>query len=125
MPLSKTTDKVIKELKKANLSTEDRIALTTALLDKLVVLPFDDILVINEQGIKIKGKEVDLDGAFSFREHCVALKENVARKILREQVRYMAVQWGVHNGLNLDTVMFSKAVLWCMQEEDKLLDKIV
>lgn len=123
--LSKTTEKLIKELNKANLHTEDRIALTTALLDKLVALPIKDTFSVSNDGITIKGRELEPEDMISFRESCVALKDNFARKILREQIKYLAIQYGVHNGLNTDTIMFSKAILWSMQEEDKLLDTIL
>lgn len=123
--ISPTTQNIIKQLKKANLSTEDRIALTTALLDKLVVLPIGDMIVFTENGISINGKELDLEQSMSFREGCVSLKENFARKVLNEQIRFKAIEMGVHKSQTIDELMFSKAAIWVINEEEILLQKLL
>lgn len=124
--ISKTTEKVIKQLKKARLSTEDRIALTTTLLNQLGTIPVRDVLTVDPlKGIQIKGKTLDIEQAVVFRDSCVVLKDNPARILINEQLTYEALKHGIHNGLNTDMIMFSKAVLWVIQEEEKLIKQIV
>ncbi len=123
--ISPITENLIKQLKKSSLSMEDRLALTTALLDKLGALPIGDIVHFTESGVIINGKELDQDQALSFREACVALKDNYARNVINEQIRYQAIDLGINKAVALDTLFFSKAALWCLNEENILIEKLV
>ena len=122
--IQKTTENLIKQFRKSNLSIEDRVALTTVLLDKLAVLPIDNTFVVNHKGIIIGGKDLDKEQAINFVESCNALKDNFARKVIHEQIRFLAVNMGIHNCLSLDTMFFAKASLWVLQQESELLAKI-
>jgi hypothetical protein len=117
--------KIIQQLKKANLSLEDRTALTTALLDKLQALPLSNTFIVGQGKVIINGKELETEQAISFVESCNALKDNYARKIIHEQIKYLAINLGIHNCLSLDTMMFAKAALWCLQQQEELLEKII
>lgn len=119
------TDKLIKQMIKSDLPLEDRTALVTVLLDKLVALPITDAIKITPEGVKIGDRLLEIEQAISFREGCVAMVDNQARKVIREQIKYMAINMGVHMSLNLEQIYFAKAALWVMAEEDKLLEKIV
>lgn len=116
--------KTIKQLSKATLSTEDRVALTNAIMDKLVILPIRKSFVISDDGIIINGKTLDQEQALNFRETCIALKDNYARKVMNEQIRYQAVHLGMNMAVSIDTLMFAKAALWIIEEEEKLLNQI-
>jgi len=123
--ISPTTEKLIKQLKKSNLTLEDRNAIVTVLLDKLVVLPLNNTLVINHKGIVVNGKPLEQEVALNFVESCHALKGNMARNIIREQMKFLAINLGIHNAVSLDTMYFAKAALWNIQQEDELLQKII
>ena len=118
-------EKIIKQFKKTKLSLEDRLALTTAILDSLSVLPIDDAIVINPNGIKINGKALDTDQMIQFSESCRALKDNKARQIINEQVKFLAINMGVHNAVTMEMMYFAKAALWNIQQQEAILDKIV
>lgn len=122
--ISPATEKIIKQLKKQNLSLEDKTALTAALLDKISALPLRNSIVLAPGMVTINGKALDTEQAVVFKDSCIALQDNFARKVIHEQIRYLAVNWGVHNGLNTEMIMFSKAALWTLEEEQKLLDKL-
>lgn len=123
--ISPITDKVIKKLKRASLSLEDRTALLTAVMDKLHVLPLHDTLVIEPNAVHINGKALDMEQIISFRESAVVFKDNWARQIIHNQVRYLATNRGVYKSVSQDELYFYKAALWCLSEEDALLDKII
>lgn len=123
--ISQTTEKIIKQFKKANLSIEDRVALTTALLYKLQSLPLESTFIIDSKGISVNGKVLEPEQVINFTESCAALKDNFARKVIHEQIRYLAVNMGIHNSLSIDTLMFAKAALWCLSQEEDLLAKVV
>ena len=119
------TKKIIQQLRKVDLSLEDRVALTTVLLDKLVALPLSNTFIVNPEGITINGKKLDNQQMINFSESCNALKDNYARQVINEQIKYLAINLGVHNSLTLDTILFSKAALWNLQQQQELLDKII
>lgn len=118
------TQKIIKQLQNTKLSLEDRVALTTAILDKLHALPIGNIVHFTESGVMINGKELDQDQMISFREACVVLKENFARKVIHEQVRYKAIDMGINKALSMDTIMFAKAAIWVVNEIEILIAKL-
>lgn len=118
------TKKLITQLKKADLTLEDRVALTTCLLDKLNALPIGDMVHFTETGLMINGRELDQDQAINFREACVVLQDNYARKVINEQIRYKAIDLGINKALSVDTVMFSKAALWVVNEMEILIQKL-
>lgn len=123
--MSPATDKIIKLLKKSTLSLEDRVALVSSIMNKLMVLPLNDSIVISQNSIVINGKKLDVEQMISFKESCVALRDNVARKVLNEQVRYLATNMGVYKAVSTEELYFSKAALWSIAEENKLLEQII
>jgi hypothetical protein len=122
--VNKITESLIKQLKKSNLSLEDRTALTTALLDKLGALPLTDTIKISAGEIVINGKPLEMEQAIAFRESLVALSENQARKLIHQQLRYLAIGWAVNSGTNNETLMFSKASLWLLDQENNLINNL-
>jgi hypothetical protein len=104
---------------------ENRIALTTALLDKLNALPIGELIHFTETGLMLNGKELEEDQVLNFREACVALKENYARKVIFEQVRYKAIDLGINKALSNDTLYFSKAAIWSLNEIEVLIQKLL
>lgn len=80
--------------------------------------------MVTQDGITLNGKLLDREQAINFKESCVVLKDNFARKVLNEQVRFLAVNLGINVALSVDTILFAKAALWILQQEDDLLDKI-
>ncbi len=121
----KSTENLIKALRKISLPQEDRIALTSVLMDKVGVLPIDNVIATTPQGVMIRGKLLDKESYIGFKESCVALSENVARKVVNEQVRYLAIVEGIHKGLSPDQILFAKTAIWNMQMVDKVIEEVV
>lgn len=93
-----------------------------ALLENIGALPIRSVITTDPSGsIFVGGKKLSVDQTVSFRESMAALGDNHARKILRDQVAWLAVEHGVHKGLNEDMIMFAKAILWYAQEENNLI----
>lgn len=104
---------------------EDRNALVVVLLNRLNTLPLNESIVFGQNSIKINGKDLDIEQMISFKESCVVLKDNWARKVLTEQIKYLAVNMGIYKSVDMNELFFAKAALWCIAEENKLLDLIV
>lgn len=123
--IQESIQKVIQLLNQTNLTQLDRSALVSAVLSKLNALPLNDSILIDQQTIQINGKALDTQAIVSFTESATALKDNWARKVLHEQVKYLAINMGVYKSVSLDELLFSKAALWCLAEENKLLDRLI
>lgn len=108
-------------LKHSAISNADRQLLTTAMLDKLGALPLRARIIQDDAGkIFVDGKQVNLESAKRLHENSKTMLTNFARRFIREQVTWMAVQKGVHENTSPEEGLFAKAALWCLQEEDKL-----
>lgn len=72
----------------------------------------------------IDGKNLDQEATINFKEACAVLKENYARKVIHEQIRYKAIDLGINKALSVDTLMFSKAAIWVLNEIEILIAKL-
>jgi len=122
--ISPIVKNVVKQLNKATLTTEERVELTNALLSKLGAFPIGEMITTNENGMSINGKDLDVDQYISFKEACASLKENFARRVINEQLKYKATEMGIHKSTTIDTLLFAKAVLWFINEENILIEKL-
>ena len=111
-------------LRSKRLSGNDKALVTTALLDNLQAINIKDIIKIDEQGIRINGRQLETEQAIQLRESVIQLQNSYARKVIREQVAYEAIKMGIHNGLNPDMILFAKAALWYDQAENQLIQSI-
>lgn len=123
--VNETVQKVIKQLQKANLSIEDRTALTTVMLGRLLTIPIGDMVIFTQSGVMINGKELDSEQLIAFKEACTSLKKNYARRVISEQVRYKAIEMGIHKSTSDSELFFSKAAIWVLNEENILLEKLI
>lgn len=111
---------------RSNRFTGDSKAIVmNALLDNLDALPIRSVMTFDQYGtLRVNGKELNIEQAIAMRDGAMALLDSQVRKLINEQITFKAVEMGVHNGLNPDTILFSKAALWVIQEEAKLLSTI-
>lgn len=108
-------------LRSKNLSLEQRILCTSALLDNLHAVPLRNTITFDDQGtLFINGKALDYEKARQLRESAKGMLESQAREFVRQQVKFKAIEIGVHNGLTNEQILFSKAALWFGIEEDNL-----
>lgn len=108
-------------LKSSRIGNEERQLLTSALLDKLGALPLRGRITMDETGqIFVNGKQMDFETAKLFHESATSMIRNFARRFVREQVIFMAIQKGVHENISPEQGLFAKAALWFYQEEEEL-----
>ena len=119
------TKLVIWLLKKSNLSLEDRTALITQLLDKLVAIQSRDIIKTNDEGqLVVNDRLLEVEDVRQLRESSIAILNSFAWKFVREQVEFKAVVVGVHNGDTPEKVYFSKVAIWWGQQIDEILKNL-
>ena len=122
--ISPAVEKVIKDLKKTTLSKDDRVALITSLIAKLPAFPFNEVMTITQEKVVVNGRELITDEIITLRDSAIALQDNFARKIFHEQVKYVALNMGIRKATTIDELVFSKAALWCLEEENKLFEML-
>lgn len=112
-------------LKSTRLDNESRQLLTAAILDGIHALPLRARIVIDGAGmVYVDGKPVSAPQLIALRESAAAMTENYALRFVREQVRFLAVEKGVHQNLTPEHGLFAKAALWAIHEEDTLYRKL-
>jgi len=113
-------------LKNVPLSVEDRNVLVTAVINRLDV-PVRAIITLDDsRRIVVQGKPLSIEQTQSLQEGAVALRTNVARQLIRDQVRFKAVDVGYLQNTHSDKYqeLFYKAALWFAQEEDALVESL-
>lgn len=119
------TSLVLWLLKKESITGEDKNRVVSALLQNIHAYPIRDVIQLSyDRAARINGRELSTEQTIALRESCKALNDNWSRKVIHEQLQFEAIKLGIHNGLNPDTLMFSKAILWTIQEEQKLIEKL-
>lgn len=117
--------KIVEELKRADLSIEDRSLLTSCILDSLVALPIRDIISTDEVGsLTVRGKVVELALAKKLRDSARVALENSALALIHEQVTFIAITTGFIKADSEKQSLFGKAAIWYGQEEVKLLTSL-
>lgn len=108
----------------SRLSNENRQLLTASLLHQLGAVPLRAKVVVDDlHQVFIDGKPMTMETSRLMHEGSKALLRNFARKVVREQVTFMAITKGVHENISPEQGLFAKAALWAMQEEDELYVK--
>lgn len=101
---------------KRNWTLEERVELSTAILDTLSALPLRAIIEDSEQGILINGKLADLETLKVLRDSAHQALANKALDFIGQQVEFIAVQRGVHQATKPEDLYFYRAALWFSQQ---------
>lgn len=125
--LSKLITKLtIFALRNKRLKGEYKAQITSELLKNIHAIPYKDILQTLQDGsVMINGKKMDMDTARMFRDSCITLRDNFARKIIHDQVLFEATKIGVHQANNQDAITFSKSAIWNQNEENILISGLL
>ena len=112
-------------LKSKRLDGEARILLLNALLNNLAVLPMRDVISYEADGtLLLRGQILTVEQTVQIKESAVSLKNNPTYSLLKEQMAYEAIKYGVHGAVTLDMLAFSKAALWLNEKETKIVDSL-
>lgn len=113
---------IVWALNRKDLSEQDRLTLLTEVMHSLKAVPLRAIITVDEDNrIFIQGKPASVEQLMSLQESAASALNSTARNLIREQVRFAAVDKGFLKSDNLKTQLFYKAALWYAQEEDELL----
>lgn len=108
-------------LRYGRLSNENRQLLTAELLDRLGAPPLHASIRIDELGNWfVRDRPLTLERAQKLHQGAKAMLRNYTRQYVQEQIRFLAIQKGVHENVSPEQGLFAKAALWVMQEEQQL-----
>lgn len=113
-------------LKSKRLSLKDRAVLLTEVMHSLDTVPLRAIIQVDESlRILVNGRPVDNEQLLVLRESARALLNSPVRRLVREQVRFAAIDTGfLKNPGDLEREIFYKAALWYDQEQEQLFQSL-
>lgn len=112
-------------LTRVTLRNETKQLLTASLLTSLHVLPVRDIITHDETGkLFVGGRPLNFETAQALHKAAIAMRSNFARTFVEDQVRWHAVQMGVHQNNTPEQGLYAKAALWVLQELDALYKEL-
>lgn len=112
-------------LKHKTLTGEAKMKVTNAMLNNIGALPIADVIEYKDGVMTVGGKNLDFEQANNLVSSAKALDDNLFRKVIQEQVKHEAIKMGIYNGLSPETILFAKAALWYLQEENKIIANIL
>lgn len=115
----------LKLLKSAKITADDKARIINAFLSKIHTLPTRDVFSFDEMGgLKIRNKPLTVEQVLLLKDSAMTLRDSYARNLINEQMTYEAIKMGVYQGMNSDMILFSKAWLYTIEQENKLIAQI-
>ncbi len=113
-------------LRSKRITGVQKTKIMTELLANIGALPVRKMVAWDQfGGLYVNGRKIDGEQLMNFKLNVMALRDNEARKMLNDTKRFVAIELGVHNGLNNDTIQFSKACLFDLQQEEEIIAEIL
>lgn len=124
--LSKLLSKIIVWfITRQSFTTKDKSFVLNTFMKEAQMLPIHNVIGVNENGqVVISGNVLDIDKSILFKEGCIALQNSNVRKVIHDQLLYEAISMHIHRSNSDEQVLFGKVMIYLLQEEDKLINKI-
>lgn len=91
-------------------------------MHRLGAVPLTAMIQVDEnRQILVRGRPVSTEQLVMLKESAAVAVNSQARNLIKEQVRFMAIDQGFLKSDDPKTQTFYKAALWFAQEEDTLL----
>ncbi len=92
---------------------------------KDIQLVYDPIITQSAEGqIFVKGQPLDGNDKIALKLSLSAYEENYARKVIKYQLKWLAINQGIHQCTSDEQQVFAKAALWLINEEEKLISTL-
>jgi len=112
-------------LKRKKVDPENKALILNALLEHISALPIKDIVTYDVNGtVQLNGEALEPSQLIRLKDGAEALRNNPTYKVIKDQIAYEAIKFGVHSSTTLDMVLFGKAALWIQQQEKSLIAKL-
>lgn len=112
-------------LKQKKPSQEARLLVMNHLIKGIGGLPIADVFTSDVDGtLMIRGKRVTVEQATLFQQAAEVLDDNVAYRLIKEQIAFEAIKFGIHSSLTFEMLMISKAAIWIQEQERNLIQTL-
>lgn len=120
------TKVVIWSLKTKQITGDQKTKIINGLLENIGALPIRKMVARDDFGtLLVNGRPIEGEQLMNFKLNVMALRDNEARRLINDTKKFTAVSYGIHNGLNPETIQFSKACLFNIQQEEELIAEIL
>ena len=119
----KTTGKqALDYLEENELSPVEHLRLLGILTKSINSFPLENVLTTTTQGATCaNGRELTMEELVKFRQSISALRDNWAFQLLADQILYLAIKIGIHEGHTTERLMFSKSVIYFLTKMKELI----
>lgn len=114
--------RLIAWLLKRDLSEKDMLVLSNAVMHRLGALPIRGSMYVDDNlRIIVNGKPLDSEQTLLLRNSARIVLDSMAYKLVRDQVKFSAVEHGFHKAESPLQQLWARAALWHDQEQEQLL----
>lgn len=106
-------------------SEKERLSLVNAVLRNIDAVPLRALIDVDDnRRILVRGKLASTEDLIVLQQSADTALNSVARNLIHEQVRFMAIDKGYLQSDDPKTQLFYKAALWFAQQENDLLKQM-
>lgn len=88
---------------------------------KDIPLVYDPIFKMENGELFIQGRKLSAQEVSDLASSMKGYKDSLARHVIRDQLKWLAINQGIHDCTSTEQLMFAKAALWIINQEDKLI----
>jgi hypothetical protein len=89
-------------------------------------LVYDPIIRVDTERdtLIIKGREMTDEEHKNFTISLKGYKDNYVRNVIKDQLKWLAINQGIHQCQTTEQLVFAKAALWLIQKEEELINSL-
>lgn len=104
---------VVKILENSTISKAQHMEILGLCLKEIGYFPIQDSISKHMDGsLLYNGRNMTMEAVVQFRSHLHSLKDNIAFKLISDQVIFDAIKEGVHKSDTVEKIMFSKSAIY-------------
>lgn len=105
------------------ITNEERHLIISKLTQAINIYPIRDAIMLQKDGaILANGMRLSFEERNAFIQSIKAIKGNNALRLLLDQIMYMAIGFGLHQGQNVEQIMYAKFGVFFVTEFRKNLE---
>lgn len=113
---------IIKILKEQKISKEQHKEILSIALQEVGYIPVQDVIRMGLDGLLYLNERImSPQEVISFRSHLDSLKDNVAFKIIMDQILFDTIKKGIYYGETVEQIMFAKSTAFLVNELKKYI----
>ncbi len=93
---------------------------------KDIALVYDPIIQVRTEdgALIVRGEAMSPEEYGAFSASLKGYRDSYARTVIRDQLKWLAINQGIHSCQSNEQLLFAKAALWLINQEEKLINSI-